>query len=197
MPLPQSTRRFVSLGLLLALTGCATINANVDPWAREAGVRAGAPVLLYGAVGDVKVYEEGSETPLKVVIVQNPSFKQAMSNAVRQEFAQVQANHNAGGHATYTQKMRFTPAVYLNQKHKHNLRVVHADGRSNVIEATPHIGRSFLIVDWLLTAPTFFASMVIDATTGKWKVFDPINVDVLFRPQGSQDAAAASASRVP
>ena len=137
----QLVIRSLSMGILFALAGCATINANVDPWARQAG-SGGAPVILYGTVSDVTVYEEGSNTPLKVVIVQNPSVKQAFSNAVKQEFAQVQANHNASGHATYTQKMRFSPAVYLNQKKKHNLRLVHRDGRTTVVEATPHIGRS-------------------------------------------------------
>jgi len=197
MPRSRFVVRSLSVFVLLSLMGCATINANVDPWAREAGVRAGAPVILYGTVSDITVYEEGSGTPLKVVIVANPTMKQAISNAVRQEFAQVQANHNASGSATYTRTMRFSPAVYLNQKKKHNLRLVHRDGRTTVVEATPHIGRKYLVVDWLLTAPTFFMSLVIDASTGKWKVFDPIDVDVLFRRAGSNEEAAPIAPAAP
>lgn len=197
MPRSRFVVRSLSVFVLSSLMGCATINANVDPWAREAGVRAGAPVILYGTVSDITVYEEGSGTPLKVVIVQNPTMKQAFSNALRQEFAQVQANHNASGSATYTRTMRFSPAVYLNQKKKHNLRLVHRDGRTTVVEATPHIGRKYLVVDWLLTAPTFFMSLVIDASTGKWKVFDPIDVDVLFRRAGSNEEAAPIAPIAP
>ena len=183
--------RFLSICALLQLAACATINANIDPWAREAGVRAGAPVILFGTVSDVTVYEQGSNTPMKIVIVQNPTVKQAIGNAMRQEFAQVQANQAAGGSATYTRSMRFSPAVYLNQKRAHQLRIVRKDGREAVVVATPHIGKGFLIVDWLLTAPTFFMSLLIDASTGKWKVFDAVDVDALFQRSGSDDAAPA------
>lgn len=185
--------RTLSTFALLPAAACATINAGVDPWARQAGVTAGAPVIMYGNSAGMRVYADGSNTPLKVVIVQNPTMGQAISNAIRQEFAQVQANHSAGGTATYTRTMRFSPAVYLKQKHKHTLRFVRADGKEAIVEATPHIAKKYLIIDWLLTAPTFFMSLVIDASTGKWKTFDAVDVDVLFQRAGSGEAAAAAA----
>ncbi len=181
-------RRILSLTPFVALVGCATINATVDPWARQAGVTAGAPVILTGKVGQVQIFREGSTTPLKVVIVENPSFKTAVGNAVRQSAAEARAGSSPTGTATYTRNMEYAPAVYLQQKQTHRLRIVRPDGREAIVVAKPHVGRGFLIVDWLLVAPTFFTSIVVDAATGKWKVFDPIDVDTIFPTGGDLDA---------
>lgn len=154
--------RALAVLALVALPGCATINAGIDPWARQAGVTAGAPVILFGKVGQVTIYADDDNNPLKVVIVENPSFKTAVGNAIRQSAAEARAGGSPTGTASYTRR----------------------------VVAKPHIGRGFLIVDWLLVAPTFFMSMVVDAATGKWHVFDSIDVDTVF-PNGD-DAAAAS-----
>jgi hypothetical protein len=141
----------------------------------------------------VQIFREGSTTPLKVVIVENPDFKTALGNAVRQSAAEARAGGSPTGTATYTRNMQYAPAVYLQQKQTHRLRIVRADGREAIVVAKPHVGRGYLIVDWLLVAPTFFTSIVIDAATGKWKVFDPIDVDVIFPTGADLDALFSNA----
>ena len=191
MPLSLRARRALVLGVVTALPACATINATVDPWAREAGVTAGAPVVLYGKVGSVTVYREGDPRPLKVVMIANPTLGQSIGNAMRQSAAQSQANRV--GSATYTETMRWSPAVYLRQKQTHRLLVVREDGRQAVVVAQPHVAAKYLVIDWLLMAPSFFTSVLVDWGTGKWQVFDPINVDALFLSGGKEDGAAAEA----
>ncbi len=195
MPVRRSPRRPLLLALPLLLAGCATINATVDPWAREAGVRAGAPVILFGKVGQVRIFREGQAEPLKVVIVENPSFKTALGNAIRQSAAEARAGASPTGTASYTRNMEYAPAVYLKQKQIHRLRVVHPDGREAVVVARPHVAAKYLVVDWLLVAPSFFTSILIDWGTGKWQVFDPIDVDALFAR--ADDAAATAAPAAP
>ena len=182
--------RALAVLALIALPGCATINAGIDPWARQAGVTAGAPVILEGKVGLVTIYADDDNRPLKVVIVQNPSFKTALGNAIRQSAAEARAGGSPTGSATYTKKMEYAPAIYLRQKQAHRLRIVRGDGREAVVVAKPHVGRGFLFVDWILVAPTFFTSIVVDWATGKWHVFDSINVDTIF--ENGDDAASAS-----
>ena len=175
--------RCVPFVVMLHATGCATISATVDPWAREAAVTAGAAVILSGKVSDVTIYgEDGS--PLKMVMVQNPSAAQAISNAVRQSAAQSQANQV--GSATYTQSMTWAPAIYLKQKQTHRLHIVHRDGRSVDHIAKPHVRKSVFAIDWILAVPTFFTSLLIDWSTGKWQAFDPVDVDKLFQNSGAQ-----------
>jgi len=184
--------RLTAVTALLSLLGCATINAGVDPWAREAGVTAGAPVILSGKVGSVQIFVDDQPRPLKVVIVENPTFSSSLGNAIRQSAAEARAGSSPTGTATYTRNMQYAPAVYLRQKQTHRLRVVRADGREAIVVSKPHVGRKYLIIDWLLIAPTFFTSIVIDWGTGKWHVFDPIDVDAIF-PSGDDAAATASA----
>lgn len=180
MPRQESTLRTLALAALLVLPGCATLNAHIDPWAREAGVTAGAPVILSGRVGQVTIYADDQAEPLKMVIVENPNFSTAVANAIRQSAAQARAGSSPSGTATYTRNMQYAPAIYLRQKRTHRLRIVRPDGSEAIVVAKPHVGRGFLIVDWLLIAPTVFTSIVIDAATGKWQVFDPIDVDAIF-----------------
>lgn len=174
--------RCLPLVVVLQATGCATINATVDPWAREAGVTAGAPVLVFGKVSDVTIYDEGGN-PLKMVMIDNTSAAQVVSNELRKAAAQSQANQV--GSATYTRSMTWAPAVYLKQKRTHRLHVVHRDGRSADVVAKPHVRKSVFAIDWLLAAPTLFTSLLIDWGTGKWQAFDPVDVDALFRSQGT------------
>lgn len=170
---------------LATLPSCATINATVDPWAREAGVTAGAPVVLWGTVGKVRIYQEGSAEPLKVVMIANPTIEQAVGNALRQSAAQSQANRV--GSATYTETMRWSPAIYLRQKQTHRLRIVHEDGRVRNVVMKPRIGKKYFVIDWLLVAPTVFLSLGIDWATGKWQVFDAVHVDRLFATGNSEE----------
>lgn len=165
------------------LTACATITTGVDPAARQAGVKTGAQVVLYGSkanIDDTKFYQEGSSEPLKVVMVYNPTFKQAVGNAVRQEIAQVNANNSPTGSASYTKTERWSPAIYLKQKGAHTIHLVRSDGATATIVAKPHVAMSYVIADWLLIAPTLGTSLFIDMATGKWKKFDDIEVDTYF-----------------
>lgn len=179
--LVRAFRPLVALVTVLALTGCATINAHVDPWAREAGVTAGAPVYLYGQVGQVTIYGDGASEPLKVVIVENPDFSTAVGNAVRQSAAEARAGGSPTGSASWTRIMQYSPAVYLMQKQTHRLRIVRNDGREGTVVLEPRIGKGYFIVDWLLAAPTIFASLGVDWATGKWHVFDVVDVDAVVR----------------
>jgi hypothetical protein len=176
----KSFKTNLLLAGVMALTGCATINAGVDPWAREAGVTAGAPVILFGQVGRVKIYADGAKEPLKVVIVQNPSFSTSLKNATRQSAAEARAGASPNGKATYVREMEYAPAIYLRQKATHQLRIVRDDGRDTTIFSSPHTGKKYFLIDWVLVAPTFFASLAIDYATGKWQVFNAVDVDKLF-----------------
>ena len=154
--------------------GCATLTVNVDPSAREAGVRAGSQVILKGNTDGLQVFQDGSSEPMKIVSVENPNWKTAVGNATRQSVAE-----NSGA-ATYTRKMQYSPAIYLNQKHTHTLRLVRSDGSQAVVVQKPHVGMRYVVVDWLLFAPTLGTSLIIDWSTGKWKSFDAIDVGTVF-----------------
>ncbi len=166
---------------IVATAGCATINASVDRHAKEAGEPGGSRLILYGTVNDVQVFHRDQpDRPLRVVLVPNPTFSQALGNSMNQSLAQAQANHT-GTTVTYTESMRWSPAIYLNQKGNQRLRVVHRDGREVEYIARPRIDKRVFFIDWILFAPTVGLSLVIDAATQKWKAFESVNVDELFR----------------
>jgi hypothetical protein len=175
---------------LVAASGCATINAGVDKYAKEAGVPGGSRLILYGTVTDVQVFHrDRPDKPLPVVIVPNPTFMQAVGNSVNQSLAQAQANHT-GGTVTYNTTTRWSPAIYLNQKANQPLRIVHRDGRVVEYLARPRIAKRVVAIDWLLFTPTLGLSVIIDAWTQKWKWYESVNVDELFRQRAANGAAA-------
>lgn len=185
----SSTRvtRFTLVAALLSATACATISTGVDPMAREAGVTSGARVILYGSkanIDNTKFYQEGASEPLKVVMVNNPTFKQVMSNSFNEMSADARASGQAAstgvGIAYYTTTMRYSPAIFLKQKGAKTIHLVRSDGQKATIVLKPHIGMGYLICDWLLVAPTLGASLFVDMATGKWKKFDNIEIDTYF-----------------
>jgi hypothetical protein len=187
MKISNSTRLLALVALGLS-TGCATLTTGVDPMARQAGVRGGARVLLYGnknTIDNLKIYENGSSAPLKVVMVNNPTFKQALGNELRREVAQ-QAANASGIAQTYTINERYTPAIFLKTKGTHTLRLVRPDGSETTIVAKPHVGKKYVVMDWLLVAPTFFTSLIIDMSTGKWNSYDNIEVNRHFPTAAGQ-----------
>lgn len=171
-----------------ALASCATISAGVDPAARQAGVTAGAHVYLRGNVDGLRVYREDRPEPLKIVMQLDNGFKDALRNAGAEAGAKGRAQ--GGGVQTYTVKNKYAPVVYLDRKPQ-RLRLVRPDGSQAVVEVKPHLGRRYVVADWLLFAPTLGTSLLIDAMTGKWKMFHEVNVDAAF----SSRAAAGSSSR--
>lgn len=165
----------------LITSACATITHGVDPQAREAGVTNGARVILYGSranIDGLRIYQGDSKEPLKIVMVPNPTFGQAVGNAVRQSAAQAQANQT--GSASYTQSMRYSPAIYLKHKGTKTLRLVRTDGAEATVVTKSHVGMRYVIIDWLLFAPTIGLSLGIDWATGKWNMYDSIEIDRYF-----------------
>ena len=186
MQLAPWLTRFVMLAAALSTASCAAINTGVDPMAREAGIRGGARMILYGSkstIDNLKVYDNGSSEPLKIVMVNNPTFGQAMRNSMAQSAAQAEANRV--GSATYTTNERYSPAVFLKTKGSHQLHLVASDGREVTIDRKGYVAKKYLIIDWLLFAPTLGTSILIDWTTGKWKEYGNIMVDSYFPPSGA------------
>jgi len=183
----RTWNQLLALGIVVASTGCATINVHSDPMAREAGVEGGARVILYGSkatIDNLKIYRDDAQVPLKIVMVNNPTFKQAVGNSAAMVSAEMRAEGQAAstgyGSASYTTTTRFSPAVFLKQKGTHTLRLVRSDGAEAKIVTKPHVGMRYVIIDWLLVAPTFFASIGIDWATGKWNMYDNIEIDKYF-----------------
>jgi hypothetical protein len=176
--------RLVAFLPLLSAPGCATITTKADPDARQAGVAGGTRVYLRGKAEGVRVYYEDG-TPLRVMLTNDPTLAQALGN----ELSRVSAEQR--GAATYTETMRQSPTIFLNQKQKtHKLRLVRADGSTVLVTREGKLGKRYLAVDWVLFAPTLGLSIGIDWMTGRWRMFESINVDEEF-----QRAAASGASR--
>lgn len=170
------------------LASCATFTAGIDPAAREAGVTAGAFMYLRGNVEGLRVYRDDHAEPLKIVMQADNSLKGAVRNAGAEAGARGRAQ--GGVSQTYTVKTEFIPVVYLDRK-PHRLRLVRPDGSQAVVDVKPHVGKRYVVVDWLLFAPTLGTSLLIDAMTGKWKMFREINVDAAF---ASRAAAGTSST---
>jgi len=177
-------RRAWPLALAFGVGGCATINVHADPMARQAGRPGAARVVLYGSkatIDNLRVYENGSAEPLKIVMVNNPSFKEVAKNSFNEMNAAAQANAQAAatgfGMARYTTTTRYSPAIFLDTKGTHSLRMVRSDGQEATVVLKPHVGKSYVVLDWLIAAPTIFTSLIIDAKTGKWNSYSAIDID--------------------
>ncbi|SRR5213075_2068182 len=182
MKRPGSTTQFLTILAMAYTSGCATITVHADPMAREAGRPGDARVILYGSkanIDNMKIYENGAAKPLSVVMVNNPTFGQALSNSTRQTVAQ-QAANASGVSQEYTTTERYSPAIFLKTKGTHTLRLVRSDGKEVTVVTKPHVGMRYVIIDWLLIAPTFFTSILIDWSTGKWGMYDAIQVNQYF-----------------
>ena len=182
----------VTTTALLFTQACATLSTNVDPMAREAGVRGGARVILYGSKANIDnltiSQNEGRDT-LKIVMVNNPTFGQVMKNAAREEVAKGSLQGApAGSSASYTTTERYSPAIFLDQKGTHTLHLVRSDGQQATVVTKAHVSKGVFAVDWLLFAPTLGTSILIDWATGKWNSYDSIEVDRYFpTPVTAQD----------
>jgi hypothetical protein len=160
---------------LLGVPGCATINTKVDPDARKAGVPGGTRVYLRGNAQGVRVYTEDG-TPMPVLLTADPTLAQALGN----ELGRVSAEQR--GAATYTETMRLSPTIFLDQKQKtHTFRLVRSDGSSVLVTREGKLGKRYVVIDWLLFAPTLGLSLGIDWMTGRWRMFEHVNVDEEFR----------------
>lgn len=166
--------RMVALLPLVQLAGCATLTVSLDPVAKEAGITGGARVYIRGNTEGIRVFQEDG-SPLQVVMTEDPTLRQALANEARRVSAE------QAGAATYETRTRLSPTIFLNTKEDHRLRLVRPDGSSVTVTRNGRIGKKYFIADWLLVAPTVFLSLGIDWATGKWVVFDEINVDEEFR----------------
>jgi hypothetical protein len=179
---------------LLLVAGCATLTTGVDPMARDAGVRGGARVILEGSKANIDSMmisqNEGRDT-LKIVMVNNPTFGQAMKNAGREAVARGAASGApVGTTVSYTTTERYSPAIFLNQKGTHTLSLVRSDGQQATVVAKPHVGKRYVIIDWLLIAPTLGTSLIVDWVTGKWNMYDAIEVNQYFPAAANGPASA-------
>lgn len=178
----QKWLRLAALLPVLGVPGCATITTKADPEAREAGVKGGTRVYLRGNATGVRVYTEDG-TPLRVLMTNDPTLAQALGN----ELSRVSAEQR--GAATYTETMRQSPTIFLDQKQKtHKIRLVRADGSTVVVTREGKLGKRYVVVDWLLFAPTFGLSLGIDWMTGRWRMFESIDVDDEFRRAATSGA---------
>jgi hypothetical protein len=175
--------RLLALVPLFQFVGCATISTNLDPGAKAAGIKSGTRIILRGNTQGVSVYNDKGEK-LMIVMVEDPTFRQALGNATAQAAAE-----NSGA-ATYQTTTRISPAIFVSPKKDHTLRLVRADGSSVMIQRDGKVGKRWLVIDWLIFAPTLGFSLAVDWATGQWTMFEDINVDTEFRK-----AAAAASSR--
>lgn len=179
----QQWMRMAALLPLMQVAGCATLTVSLDPEAKEAGIKGGARVFLRGNTEGVRVFRDDG-SPLRVVMTEDPTLRQAIANEARRVSAE------QGGAATYETRVRVSPTIFLDTKQDHRLRLVRPDGSSVTVTRNGRIGKKYFIADWLLSAPTLFLSLGIDWATGKWVVFDEINVDEEFRRTGTSTGAA-------
>jgi len=188
-----------ALPILLA-PACATLSTNVDPMARDAGVRGGAQVILYGTrdnIDNMTISQNDGRDTLKIVMVNNPTFGQVLKNQARAEVAKGSLQGQpAGTSASYTTTERISPAIYLDQKGTHTLHLVRRDGEQATVVTKAHVSKGVFAVDWLLFAPTLGTSLLIDWATGKWNSYDAIEVDKYFpTPMAAQSAAQQNPQR--
>lgn len=179
----QKWMRMAALVPLIQLAGCATLTVSLDPAAKDAGVKGGARVFIRGNTEGIRVFREDG-TPMRVVMTEDPTFRQALANEARRVSAE------QSGAATYQTTTRLSPTIWLDTKQDHRLRLVRPDGSSVTVTRNGRIGKKYFIADWLLSAPTMFLSLGIDWATGKWVVFDEINVDEEFRRASTSSGAA-------
>ncbi len=122
---------------ILFAPACATLSTNVDPMARDAGVRGGAQVILYGTrdnIDNLTISQNDGRDTLKIVMVNNPTFGQVLKNLSREEIAKGSLQGQpAGTSASYTTTERISPAIYLNQKGTHTLHLVRKDGQQATV----------------------------------------------------------------
>lgn len=181
-------KHLLLVSTMLQTAACATLSTHVDPEAREAGVKSGARVVLYGLKSNIdgmKIYADDSTEPLTTVMVLNPSFSQSVGNSLAEASAKARASGQAAatgyGNASYTTTTRYSPAVFLDQKGTHKLRLVRADGAEATVVTKSHVGMRYVLIDWfVLGAPTIFTSVAVDWSTGKWNLYDAIQVDQYF-----------------